>query len=435
MMTPTTRETALRLQTLPSLALALAFSLAFAALPLEAGQAFRRGDSNTDGKVDISDAVRILSFLFLSLPKEACDDAMDSNDDGAVDISDSISLLAFLFTGGREVPPPYRECGEDPTDDGLTCYAYPPCRLAFSEADLDAFLAPRLSAAYCLPAGTAQLEAGDVRLALCPAGAAGRCGLAGKPGCPMRLESMDGRIELDGAEQRIRIRIHGAMDGVPVEILDLALDSRTCTADIRFSFDSVATLEAEESPDGALDLVGLGDPVIENVDLSLIAEGGGPCLELQGLRESLASDLASRLGAAMAHLVGDLRAELAGKLLEGVPIEQSFAFGGLAYIGEIDSLAIVHAAHPTEPLAQYETGTIPADRGSMVYRLAKKGPILFVAHGVEGVQILDVSDPFNPRKVNEIPPTTDYSARFVLAEGDRLYVTEEKTVLFNAVLL
>ncbi len=439
MKTPTTRATApaFWLQALLSLAL----SLVLAALPLEAGAtAFRRGDSNADGRVDISDAVNILSFLFLSQPKGGCDDAMDSNDDGVVDISDSISLLAFLFTGGREVPPPHRECGEDPTGDSLTCYAYPPCHLAFSEADLDTFLASRLSAAYCLPAGTTRLEAGNLRLAVCPAGAAGPCGLAGKPGCPMELKSMNGRIELDGTERSVHIHFEGEMPGTPIAFVDPALDPRTCTADIRFSFDSVVSLVANEGPDGTLDLAGLGDPVIENVNLSLIAEGDDaegddPCLELQALRDSLADDLAGRLAESLGALVRDLRAELAGQVLEGAPIEQSFAFGGIAYLAEIESLSIVDAEYPSEPLAQYKTGTVPADRGSYVQRLAKKGSILFVAHGIEGVQLLDVSDPYNPREVDEIPPSTDYSARFVLAEGDRLYVTEEKTVLFNAVLL
>ena len=42
---------------------------------------FRRGDSNVDSIVDISDAVHVLGFLFLGDPKElACQDAADADD-------------------------------------------------------------------------------------------------------------------------------------------------------------------------------------------------------------------------------------------------------------------------------------------------------------------------------------------------------------------
>lgn len=89
---------------------------------------FVRGNANGDATVDLSDIVRILTFLFLGDPAH-CKDAADIDDSGRVDISDVIHLLKFLFLGAVEVPPPYPEPGIDPTDDDdLDCrfLALPP---------------------------------------------------------------------------------------------------------------------------------------------------------------------------------------------------------------------------------------------------------------------------------------------------------------------
>lgn len=58
----------------------------------------------------------------------ACADAADSNDDGRVDISDAIRTLFFLFVDGTANPLPLpgaTTAGEDPTADGLNCARYP----------------------------------------------------------------------------------------------------------------------------------------------------------------------------------------------------------------------------------------------------------------------------------------------------------------------
>lgn len=86
---------------------------------------FRRGDANNNSSVDISDAIGILSFLFLGTFEPTCPDALDVGDDGKIDISDPVRLLGFLFTGAQPPPPPPgpRDCGVDPSDDDL-----PDCR-------------------------------------------------------------------------------------------------------------------------------------------------------------------------------------------------------------------------------------------------------------------------------------------------------------------
>ena len=47
---------------------------------------FRRGDVNDDSVLDISDAVRVLDFLFLGEETPNCQDAADANHDGGLDI-------------------------------------------------------------------------------------------------------------------------------------------------------------------------------------------------------------------------------------------------------------------------------------------------------------------------------------------------------------
>jgi Zn-dependent metalloprotease len=77
---------------------------------------FRRGDANGDGKVDLSDAVRSLSFLFLGTPAPGCLDAADANDDNRIDLSDGVFPLSVLFLGQGQLPDPGSEqCGQDPT--------------------------------------------------------------------------------------------------------------------------------------------------------------------------------------------------------------------------------------------------------------------------------------------------------------------------------
>jgi len=84
---------------------------------------FLRGNSNGDAKVDISDMVHILNFLFLGGQAPACGDAADVNDDGVINISDPSFGLNFLFLGGFPPPPPGAAApGFDGTPtDSMTC--------------------------------------------------------------------------------------------------------------------------------------------------------------------------------------------------------------------------------------------------------------------------------------------------------------------------
>ncbi|MBI4604068.1 MAG: DUF1800 family protein [Planctomycetes bacterium] len=95
---------------------------------------FRRGDVNTNGALEMADAIQTFGYLFLGSPTSLkCDDAADTNDDGKVDLSDGVSTLNFMFIGGAPpAAPGPSTCGPDPTVDGLTCAVYdgPGCVVA-----------------------------------------------------------------------------------------------------------------------------------------------------------------------------------------------------------------------------------------------------------------------------------------------------------------
>ena len=93
---------------------------------------FRRGDCNDEGKVDLSDAISVLNFLFAGGKASLCANACDMNDDEQLDISDAVFLLGYLFGGGPEPPEPGHDgtCApdQDPLDaDHLTCGSFLSC--------------------------------------------------------------------------------------------------------------------------------------------------------------------------------------------------------------------------------------------------------------------------------------------------------------------
>ena len=75
----------------------------------------------------IGDAILFLGYLFTQGPPPLCDDAADVNDSGSLNLADVIHLLQYLFVpGSAPPPPPFPDCGADPTADGLGCDS-PPC--------------------------------------------------------------------------------------------------------------------------------------------------------------------------------------------------------------------------------------------------------------------------------------------------------------------
>jgi hypothetical protein len=88
---------------------------------------FQRGDVDGEQGLNITDGVKILSFLFLGGAAPLCEKVADVDDNTRVDITDGVYLLNFLFLGGPAPRPPYPACGPDPTMDALSCDAFPLC--------------------------------------------------------------------------------------------------------------------------------------------------------------------------------------------------------------------------------------------------------------------------------------------------------------------
>ncbi|MCZ6792974.1 MAG: hypothetical protein O7J95_05100 [Planctomycetota bacterium] len=94
---------------------------------LLARTAFVRGDADSSGEINLTDGIRILSFLFLGQEAPTCRDAADTDDDGVLRLTDSIVIFDWLFQGGAGPRPPGpsttsyapADCGEDTTPDGV----------------------------------------------------------------------------------------------------------------------------------------------------------------------------------------------------------------------------------------------------------------------------------------------------------------------------
>ena len=88
---------------------------------------FRRGDVGGDGRLDVTDALQLLRFLFRRNTEISCRKAADINDDGRVNVVDAVGLARHLFA-----EPLTRallsDCGLDRTPDSLSCGSYAACR-------------------------------------------------------------------------------------------------------------------------------------------------------------------------------------------------------------------------------------------------------------------------------------------------------------------
>ena len=63
-------------------------------------------------------------MVFLRQPESiACLRAGDTDDNGRLDISDAIALLRYLFMADPAPAAPFPDCGRDPAADELGCRA------------------------------------------------------------------------------------------------------------------------------------------------------------------------------------------------------------------------------------------------------------------------------------------------------------------------
>ena len=89
---------------------------------------YRRGDTNNDGSINLSDAVYLLGNLFpgVGIPTVLeCLDSADCNGDGSLNISDPVTLLGAQFGAPTTpLPAPYPDCGAAPL---MGCVGYLSC--------------------------------------------------------------------------------------------------------------------------------------------------------------------------------------------------------------------------------------------------------------------------------------------------------------------
>jgi hypothetical protein len=83
---------------------------------------FVRGDADgSGGKLNIGDAVSLLTYLFVGGRDVPCLDAADANDSDALDLADPVYILSYAFLGRARPPLPFPGCGVDPTPGRLPC--------------------------------------------------------------------------------------------------------------------------------------------------------------------------------------------------------------------------------------------------------------------------------------------------------------------------
>ncbi|MEM7236016.1 MAG: hypothetical protein AAF517_27870, partial [Planctomycetota bacterium] len=95
--------------------------------PAVVGPAFRRGDVDASGDLNLSDAVALLRHLFLSGARPACEVAGDTNANGRLELSDGVRLLLHLFQNAGPLPEPFETCGWEEIPGPLPCEMFPPC--------------------------------------------------------------------------------------------------------------------------------------------------------------------------------------------------------------------------------------------------------------------------------------------------------------------
>lgn len=96
------------------------------------GAPFRRGDVNDDAQLTLLDGVNIIRYQLFGDDQPTCLDAANANGDARLDISDAIFILSFLFRGGPSLSPPGPPpgpCGPQPAEAPrrFGCESYGSC--------------------------------------------------------------------------------------------------------------------------------------------------------------------------------------------------------------------------------------------------------------------------------------------------------------------
>lgn len=281
---------------LSALLLPLGLSIAEAQVSLRSA-GFVRGDTDGDGSVDFTDAIRTLEWKFLGAFTPMCLDAVDANDSGSADFDDAITTLEFLFLslGMPPSPGPFH-CGPDPTEsDDLDCVLYSPCSCVAVE-DLNAVLSALVSG-LCAPAPILEQNLGLGDLTICPS-ASGNCPDS-TDGCAIAIDNVT--LSLDSATSRARVDLDTIMSNVPVNFDPLFGRDTNCQLGLSTHVTGTATLDAAETSLGLLEFRNLGDIAVSTDGLNVEPDG---CGLIGNLFESLAGLLQDEIDTLIADAIG-----------------------------------------------------------------------------------------------------------------------------------
>ncbi|MFP6737201.1 MAG: hypothetical protein VCD34_00535 [Planctomycetota bacterium] len=101
------------------------------------GAVFSRGDVDSNGRIELSDGIRVLDYLFRGGEDLGCMEAADLNNDAMVNLTDGVYVLTYLFSAGDPPaapgPPDFGSgCGLDPdavdSVGDLGCTTYTACQ-------------------------------------------------------------------------------------------------------------------------------------------------------------------------------------------------------------------------------------------------------------------------------------------------------------------
>ena len=287
---------------------------------------FKRGDVNQDGKLDLSDAIFIVQRLFVIDEEFVCPDSADASDDGLVDVTDVIKIAGYLFMGVAEPPPPFSECGLDPSEDELGCASFALCEPE-EETCFDAEAAAAIvggiefeeGLVICLPAGGAKLPVEGFEVGICPAAEApADCGDTGEPGCPIEILGASPVVDID--EGVLGVRIEGRVENLPISVDTGFLGTTVCTLtlhsaegnDVPFNFEIIVPLVIEKNEEGRREIVAIGEAVVENPDIELDASGGLLCGLFGAAQDAISDLLLQPFAGAIDELVATAREDLIG---------------------------------------------------------------------------------------------------------------------------
>ena len=277
---------------------------------------FVRGDSDTNGIVDVTDAINSLKWKFLGTFEPTCLDALDADDNGSAELNDDLLVLDFLFLGNQmPLDPGPMRCGEDPTHDDLGCEIFTACNCVAQE-DLSTLIG-LLIEDVCVPAPifSENVIIGD--LVVCPAGSR-VCPDGTTDGCTLEIQNVV--LSMNFTEQEVTIARDAVMPDLAIFFDPILGNSTNCAISASIPITATAPLNAPENTLGLFAFSSMGAPTVEAGALTV---DPGDCGSLGDLISSLTPLLQAEVDSLLVSSLQESSAEIASAVngfLEGAQL-------------------------------------------------------------------------------------------------------------------